>query len=465
MQIKPDTFNSVADADMDIKDPVDNARGGIRYALQGYQAANGNPELAAAYYYGGPKGMQKAAKGIATSDPKNPNAPTTLGYGKQVARRMAALLPIGSAQAESLPPPTGQTAQTPATEGSSASGLASLLGGLGGAATGAYEALTPSFKPGTTMSQAARRTAATAGPVGAVGTGGGILSGISANYLSKLSPEQLEALQNDVGSDTGLAAAIMNPANRGPEVTAKQMPYLEQMKNVAKAAVFHPDTFKGAATQPEAPALANAGTSGSPPITAGPDVEEQGPPVSAMNKPEAQVAAPATPAKNPSEWTADDWLALAAGLGQNKSQYFSEAVGSGLGSLVANRAARRKYEMENLLNTAHANQLNALTEAYGPRSELAQARAAALANAPEQAQAKMALNAAENRLRAAIMQQKALSPISPTYAIDSATIQAEIASATRDITALQSGAQGATMPSVPAAPALPPGVTVSKVGG
>jgi len=77
--------------------------------------------------------------------------------------------------------------------------------------------------------------------------------------------------------------------------------------------------------------------------------EEQGPPISAMNKPEAQAVTPeaaAVPAKNPDEWTKDDWLALAAGLGQNKSQYLSEALGSGLGALVANRAANRKYAME-----------------------------------------------------------------------------------------------------------------------
>jgi hypothetical protein len=102
MQILPDTFDSVADEGMDIKDPVDNARAGIRYALQGYQAAKGNPELAGAYYYGGPKGMENAAKGIARSDPKNPEAPTTIGYGKDIARRMAALMPIGSAQAEEV---------------------------------------------------------------------------------------------------------------------------------------------------------------------------------------------------------------------------------------------------------------------------------------------------------------------------------------------------------------------------
>jgi hypothetical protein len=104
MQILPDTFKSVADAGMDIKDPVDNARAGIRYAMQGYQAAQGNPTLAAAYYYGGPSGLEKAKKGVAVSDPKNPNNPNTLEYGKSIAKRMTDLLPIGSAQAAETTP-------------------------------------------------------------------------------------------------------------------------------------------------------------------------------------------------------------------------------------------------------------------------------------------------------------------------------------------------------------------------
>jgi hypothetical protein len=99
MQILPETFSGVADRGMNIKNPVDNARAGIRYALQGYELAKGDPKLAATYYYGGPKGFDKAQKSIAVSDPVNPKAPTTLGYGKEVADRMTKLMPIGTAQA------------------------------------------------------------------------------------------------------------------------------------------------------------------------------------------------------------------------------------------------------------------------------------------------------------------------------------------------------------------------------
>lgn len=90
MQIIPATFNSVADKDWSIDDPVQNARAGVRYISQLFTQAGGDAELTAAGYYGGPGGMEKARKGVAVSDPRNPNAPTTLQYGKQVANRIKA---------------------------------------------------------------------------------------------------------------------------------------------------------------------------------------------------------------------------------------------------------------------------------------------------------------------------------------------------------------------------------------
>ena len=88
MQVIPSTFASVADKGWDIADPVLNARAGIRYLKQLDQQSGGDPALTAAGYYGGPGGMKKARKGIAVSDPRNPNAPDTLQYGQQVAARL-----------------------------------------------------------------------------------------------------------------------------------------------------------------------------------------------------------------------------------------------------------------------------------------------------------------------------------------------------------------------------------------
>lgn len=87
MQILPGTFNGVADKGWDINDPMHNARAGIRYLGQMHKQAGGDPALTAAGYYGGPGGLEKARRGIAVSDPRNPNAPTTLQYGQQVAAR------------------------------------------------------------------------------------------------------------------------------------------------------------------------------------------------------------------------------------------------------------------------------------------------------------------------------------------------------------------------------------------
>lgn len=88
MQIIPDTFRSVADKGWDIDNPDHNARAGIRYLKQLDKMSGGDARLTAAGYYGGPGGMEKARKGIAVSDPRNPKAPNTLQYAEQVVARI-----------------------------------------------------------------------------------------------------------------------------------------------------------------------------------------------------------------------------------------------------------------------------------------------------------------------------------------------------------------------------------------
>jgi hypothetical protein len=90
MQVLPGTFREVADQGWSIDDPDHNARAGIRYVRQMFDRAGGDPALAAAGYYGGPGGLEKARRGVAVADPRNPNAPTTLEYGRQVAARLPA---------------------------------------------------------------------------------------------------------------------------------------------------------------------------------------------------------------------------------------------------------------------------------------------------------------------------------------------------------------------------------------
>jgi SLT domain-containing protein len=86
MQILPGTFKEVLPGG-DINNPYDNSRAGLRYIKQMYNQSGGDLNLTAVGYYGGPGGMQKAKQGVAVSDPRNPNAPTTLEYAKQVLAR------------------------------------------------------------------------------------------------------------------------------------------------------------------------------------------------------------------------------------------------------------------------------------------------------------------------------------------------------------------------------------------
>jgi hypothetical protein len=96
MQILPGTFKEVADRDWNINDPLHNARAGIRYVQKMHKRAGGDPVLTAAGYYGGPGGLDKARRGIAVSDPRNPRAPTTLQYGQQVAARLPGARPVAA---------------------------------------------------------------------------------------------------------------------------------------------------------------------------------------------------------------------------------------------------------------------------------------------------------------------------------------------------------------------------------
>lgn len=92
-QITPSTFKGVADKGWDIGNPQHNAQAGLRYYKQQYDAADAQPEHAAAGYYGGPNALKKAQRGIPLKDPVNPNNPNTLEYGRQ-ATADTGLVPV-----------------------------------------------------------------------------------------------------------------------------------------------------------------------------------------------------------------------------------------------------------------------------------------------------------------------------------------------------------------------------------
>lgn len=101
MQILPSTFQEVLPGG-NINDPYQNSVAGLRYIKKLNDMAGGDPSLVAAGYYGGPGGMQKAKQGIPVSDPRNPNAPTTLEYAKQVTSRQGKNVSRGTLKPESV---------------------------------------------------------------------------------------------------------------------------------------------------------------------------------------------------------------------------------------------------------------------------------------------------------------------------------------------------------------------------
>lgn len=87
MQITPATFARFARPGDDINDPEANARVAVRYLKHLETKAGGDPQLIAVGYYGGEGAIPKARAGVAVRDPRNPNAPDTLQYGREVAER------------------------------------------------------------------------------------------------------------------------------------------------------------------------------------------------------------------------------------------------------------------------------------------------------------------------------------------------------------------------------------------
>ena len=246
MQVRGPAWKDVATPDMDPKSDFDNMRAGIRYAMKGFEASGGNPVLAGAHYYGGPGGMKKLMEGVSVSDPENPNAPTTAGYGSSVAKRMLSFLPVGSTEAadvqkivETTPTPSAPTAKEVKKEDARLAAEIPMAGIIGAGGAGSslpiLEAFKPTFKPGTTLGEALTRTGIASAVPFATALGGAKASSTAAKNLKLMSPEQRQAIADNpmlsaMSGDTGLAGAIMNAgeSNEPPPST----PYGKQMSEV-----------------------------------------------------------------------------------------------------------------------------------------------------------------------------------------------------------------------------------------
>ncbi|HQT82293.1 MAG TPA: lytic transglycosylase domain-containing protein [Ferrovaceae bacterium] len=102
MQMTPATFKQYADKDWNINNPVDNARAGVRYINDLY-SKTGSPALTAIGYYGGPHAIKAAQEGRPISDPRNPHAPNTFEYARNVVGRMLGSVVPSAQAAENVP--------------------------------------------------------------------------------------------------------------------------------------------------------------------------------------------------------------------------------------------------------------------------------------------------------------------------------------------------------------------------
>jgi lysozyme family protein len=225
-------------------------------------------------------------------------------------------------------------------------GLAALGGAAGAAGVGMNMGpLNEVLRPSTRLGIAAPGAVLP----GAIGATGAALSAGAANALSNATPEQLDQLSGDIGSDTGLAAAIMNAPNRPPEKPA--MPYGEQMLNVAKTVVGHPDVRQPSAPDYAENKTANAydtGVMGGAPLP----TAEEGIVAALKEKPAEAVVEPEAK-KDSTDWN-DFMIKMGLNLMASKDPNAISGVGqAGLGTLAMQQAEEKaKTEREAKMSEA-----------------------------------------------------------------------------------------------------------------
>jgi hypothetical protein len=418
MQILPATFKSVADSGMDINKPLDNMRAGIRYGMQGFSAAKGDPVLAGAYYYGGPGGMQKAAKGQAVSDPKNPKAPTTIDYGNSIAKRMTAMLPIGSAVAEEVPGAKkapvdtstaaqipGQSVQAPASDYDKTNSFFGRMADKLGIPLEAQRQIGTTLNAPTPLAPVVGSTKSGSGIV-ALGEKIGDKLGFLQGPKGRMSPQEIAALQKESGGLKALEASQqvtkeaqaagatldeqeylrkMVEANRAKEAADKysksaniaEASMLREGQDVATAqrlsktgqqaqATGRVDALADKALPTNNAAPAGGVAPGTIPFKGIDDAElqrmqeaNQAP----MTKDDiVKAAEEVTPAKQRKGFSNDDLLTLGLNLLANKSPNFMTALGEAGLATVAGKKEREKMERDQAMIDAELGYKKAKTK-------------------------------------------------------------------------------------------------------
>ena len=418
MQILPATFKSVADAGMDINKPLDNMRAGIRYGLQGFSAAKGDPVLAGAYYYGGPGGMQKAAKGQAVSDPKNPKAPNTLDYGNSIAKRMTAMLPIGSAVAEEVPGAKkapvdtstaaqipGQNVQAPASNYDQTNSFFGRIADKMGIPLEAQRQIGTTLNAPTPLAPVVGSAKSGSGIV-ALGEKIGDKLGFLQGPKGRMSPQEIAALQKESGGLKALEASqqvtkeaqaagatldeqeylrTMVEANRAKEAADKysksaniaEASMLREGQDVATAqrlsktgqqaqAAGRTESIANTVLPPDSAAPAANTAAGKIPFKGIDDAElqrMQEANQSPMTSDDiVKAAEEVTPAKERKGFSNDDLLTLGLNLLASKSPNFMTALGEAGLATVASKKDREKLEREQTMLDAELGYKKAKTK-------------------------------------------------------------------------------------------------------
>jgi lysozyme family protein len=288
-------------------------------------------------------------------------------FEKSWNNRMADLATkiIPSAQAGELPKP----AAAPAPAQLEKAGLEStdagsnVLRGMVTANTGinalqaGKDVLNAGFKPGTTAGQAGRVLGTAAAVPQAVMLGGVAATKKAMNDLQYMSEDQRRALTANpmlsaMSGDAGLASAIMDAAANNPEGPSK-MPYSQQMANVGKTILQHPDIDRmreANKAKTEKAKVASYDPNNMVPISPDEFGSAVGIPEPALPKPEekavVEAAKEATPAKERKGFNNDDLLTLGLSLLANKSPNFMTALGEAGLATVAGKKEREKIERE-----------------------------------------------------------------------------------------------------------------------
>jgi lysozyme family protein len=290
-------------------------------------------------------------------------APYEKGWKARVADLATSVIP--SAQAGELPKPgaaapeyQGEKAkQDPRNLNANASavGGTSLLSGLSALAPRFLDKFAPSLvNDPKALAQTLRASGVAGGTLAAVPAIGGMFTVGATNALSNATPEQLAQMEG-FGADpsgTSFGAAILNPENRKPE-NAPKMSYADQMTNVAKTIVQHPDIDRmreANKAKTEKAKVASYDPNNMVPISPDEFGSAVGIPEPALPKPEekavVEAAKEATPAKERKGFNNDDLLTLGLSLLANKSPNFMTALGEAGLATVAGKKEREKIERE-----------------------------------------------------------------------------------------------------------------------